>query len=117
MILIELVMWNSGDANCKQEDFKFDDEALSIIARKSDGSLRDSLTILLFVSFTTKYYNRKNIELLNVLDNESFLKLSQNIINCDLIPTLIQFNEICDKGYNEKEFLTGLANHFKYSYS
>ena len=100
---------------CKQEDFKFDDEALSIIARKSDGSLRDSLTILdRIVSFTNKNITtEKTSELLNVLDNESFLKLSQSIINCDLIPTLIQFNEICDKGYNEKEFLTGLANHFR----
>ncbi len=100
---------------CKQENFKFDDEALSIIARKSDGSLRDSLTILdRIVSFTNKNITtEKTSELLNVLDNESFLKLSQNIINCDLIPTLIQFNEICDKGYNEKEFLTGLANHFR----
>ena len=100
---------------CKQEDFKFDDEALSIIARKSDGSLRDSLTILdRIVSFTNKNITtEKTSELLNVLDNESFLKLSQNIINCELIPTLIQFNEICDKGYNEKEFLTGLANHFR----
>ena len=100
---------------CKQESFKFDDEALSIIARKSDGSLRDSLTILdRIVSFTNKNITtEKTSELLNVLDNESFLKLSQNIINCELIPTLIQFNEICDKGYNEKEFLTGLANHFR----
>ena len=100
---------------CKKENFKFDDEALSIIARKSDGSLRDSLTILdRIVSFTNKNITtEKTSELLNVLDNESFLKLSQNIINCELIPTLIQFNEICDKGYNEKEFLTGLANHFR----
>ena len=100
---------------CKKEDFKFDDEALSIIARKSDGSLRDSLTILdRIVSFTNKNITTvKTSELLNVLDNESFLKLSQNIINCELIPSLIQFNEICDKGYNEKEFLTGLANHFR----
>jgi len=100
---------------CKQEDFKFDDEALSIIARKSDGSLRDSLTILdRIVSFTNKNITtEKTSELLNVLDNESFLKLSQNIINCDLIPSLVQFNEICEKGYNEKEFLTGLANHFR----
>ena len=100
---------------CKKENFKFDDEALSIIARKSDGSLRDSLTILdRIVSFTNKNITtEKTSELLNVLDNESFLKLSQNIINCELIPSLVQFNEICDKGYNEKEFLTGLANHFR----
>ena len=100
---------------CKEEDFKFDEEALSIIAKKSDGSLRDSLTILdRIVSFTNKNINtEKTSELLNVLDNESYLNLSKNIINHKLIPVLIQFNQICDKGYNEKEFLTGLANHFR----
>ena len=100
---------------CRKEEFKYDDEAISIIARKSDGSLRDSLTILdRIVSFTNKKITtEKTSELLNVLDNESFLKLSENIIKNNLIPVLIQFNEICDKGYNEKEFLTGLANHFR----
>ena len=100
---------------CTKEEFKYDDEAISIIARKSDGSLRDSLTILdRIVSFTNKNITtKKTSELLNVLDNESFLKLSENIIKNNLIPVLIQFNEICDKGYNEKEFLTGLANHFR----
>ena len=100
---------------CTKEEFKYDDEAISIIARKSDGSLRDSLTILdRIVSFTNKKITtEKTSELLNVLDNESFLKLSENIIKNNLIPVLIQFNEICDKGYNEKEFLTGLANHFR----
>ena len=40
---------------CNQENFKFDEQAISIIARKSDGSLRDSLTILdRIVSFTNK---------------------------------------------------------------
>ena len=100
---------------CTKEEFKYDEEAISIIARKSDGSLRDSLTILdRIVSFTNKNITtEKTSELLNVLDNESFLKLSENIIKNNLIPVLIQFNEICDKGYNEKEFLTGLANHFR----
>tara|TARA_B100001173_G_scaffold214928_1_gene185576 strand:- start:64 stop:1740 length:1677 start_codon:yes stop_codon:yes gene_type:complete len=100
---------------CTKEEFKYENEAISIIARKSDGSLRDSLTILdRIVSFTNKNITtKKTSELLNVLDNESFLKLSENIINNELIPVLIQFNEICDKGYNEKEFLTGLANHFR----
>ena len=100
---------------CKKEKIKFEEEAISIIARKSDGSMRDSLTILdRIVSFTNKnIITEKTSELLNVLDNESFLKLSENIINHDLIPVLIQFNQICDRGYNEKEFLTGLANHFR----
>ena len=100
---------------CNQENFKFDEQAISIIARKSDGSLRDSLTILdRIVSFTNKNITiEKTSELLNVLDNESFLNLSENIINNNLIEVLIQFNQICERGYNEKEFLSGLANHFR----
>ena len=31
----------------------------------------------------------------------------------DLIPTLTLFNEICEKGFNEKDFLIGLASHFR----
>lgn len=31
---------------CKQENIKFDDEALDIIARRADGSVRDSLSLL-----------------------------------------------------------------------
>ena len=100
---------------CKKEDFKFDEEAISIISRKSDGSLRDSLTILdRVVSYTNKNITtEKTSSLLNILDNESFLKISENIINGDLIPVLTLFNEICEKGFNEKDFLTGLASHFR----
>ena len=100
---------------CKKEDFKFEQEAISIISRKSDGSLRDSLTILdRVVSYTNKNITtEKTSSLLNLLDNESFLKISENIINGDLIATLTLFNEICEKGFNEKDFLTGLASHFR----
>ena len=100
---------------CKKEDFKFEEEAISIISRKSDGSLRDSLTILdRVVSYTNKNITtEKTSSLLNILDNESFLKISEYIINGDLIPVLTLFNEICEKGFNEKDFLTGLASHFR----
>ena len=100
---------------CKKEDFKFEEEAISIISRKSDGSLRDSLTILdRVVSYTNKNITtEKTSSLLNILDNESFLKISENIINGDLIPVITLFNEICEKGFNEKDFLTGLASHFR----
>ena len=100
---------------CKKEDFKFEEEAISIISRKSDGSLRDSLTILdRVVSYTNKNITtEKTSSLLNILDNESFLKISENIINGDLIQVLTLFNEICEKGFNEKDFLTGLASHFR----
>ena len=100
---------------CEKEGFIYENDAISIIAKKSDGSLRDSLTILdRIVSFTNKNIStEKTSKILNILDNESFLKLSKNIIHKRLIPVLLQFNEISEKGYNEKDFLTGLANHFR----
>ena len=100
---------------CKKEGFEFEDEAVSIISRKSDGSLRDSLTILdRIVSFTNKNITtEKTSALLNILDNESYLNISKNIFEKDLISSIISFNKICEKGFNEKDFLTGLASHFR----
>ena len=100
---------------CKKEGFEFEDEAVSIISRKSDGSLRDSLTILdRIVSFTNKNITtEKTSALLNILDNESYLNISKNIFENDLISSIISFNKICEKGFNEKDFLTGLASHFR----
>ena len=100
---------------CKKEGFEYEDEAISIISRKSDGSLRDSLTILdRIVSFTNKNITtEKTSALLNILDNESYLNISKNIFEKDLISSIISFNKICEKGFNEKDFLTGLASHFR----
>jgi len=100
---------------CKKEGFKFEDEAVSIISRKSDGSLRDSLTILdRIVSFTNKNITtEKTSALLNILDNESYLNISKKIFEKDLISSIISFNQICEKGFNEKDFLTGLASHLR----
>ena len=100
---------------CKKEGFEFEDEAVSIISKKSDGSLRDSLTILdRIVSFTNKNITtEKTSALLNILDNESYLNISKNIFEKDLISSIISFNKICEKGFNEKDFLTGLASHFR----
>ena len=100
---------------CKKEGFEFEDEAISIISRKSDGSLRDSLTILdRIVSFTNKNITtEKTSALLNILDNESYLNISKKIFEKDLISSIISFNQICEKGFNEKDFLRGLASHFR----
>ena len=52
---------------CKKEGFEFEDEAVSIISRKSDGSLRDSLTILdRIVSFTNKNITTEKLSLIHI---------------------------------------------------
>jgi DNA polymerase-3 subunit gamma/tau len=100
---------------CNKEDFKFQDEALEIIAKKSDGSLRDSLTILdRVVNFTNKNISLKETSsILNVLDIETYVKIVDKIINGFSVEAILSFNVLSDKGFNEKEFLIGLADHFR----
>ena len=100
---------------CNKEEVTFEDEALNIIAKKSDGSLRDSLTILdRVVSFTNKKISLKETSaILNVLDDETYIKIVDNTINGFLVKVITIFNELSDKGFDEKEFMIGLANHFR----
>jgi len=100
---------------CKKEGFEFDNEAISIISRKSEGSMRDSLTILdRIVSYTNKNITtEKTSGLLNILDNESYLKISKKIFEKDLISSIVLFNQTSEKGFNEKDFLNGLASHLR----
>ena len=100
---------------CNKEEVTFEDEALNIIAKKSDGSLRDSLTILdRVVSFTNKNISLKETSsILNVLDDETYVDIVNNTINGFLVEVITIFNELSDKGFDEKEFMIGLANHFR----
>ena len=83
---------------CKKEEVKFEDEALNIIAKKSDGSLRDSLTILdRVVSFTNKNISLKETSsILNVLDDETYVDIVNNTINGFLVEVITIFNELSD---------------------
>ena len=100
---------------CIKEGVKFEDQALRIIAKKSDGSLRDSLTILdRVVNFTNKSISLKETSsLLNILDNETYIEIVDKIINGLLAEVIELFNELSNKGFDEKEFLIGLANHYR----
>ena len=100
---------------CVKEGVKFEDQALRIIAKKSDGSLRDSLTILdRVVNFTNKSISLKETSsILNILDNETYIEIVDKIINGLLAEVIEVFNELSNKGFDEKEFLIGLANHYR----
>ncbi len=100
---------------CIKEGVKFEDQALRIIAKKSDGSLRDSLTILdRVVNFTNKSITLKDTSsILNILDNETYIEIVDKIINGLLAEVIEIFNKLSNKGFDEKEFLIGLANHYR----
>ncbi len=99
----------------KSEGYNYEPKAISIIAKKAYGSLRDSLTILdRVINYTNgNITTEKTSQILNILDVDNYLEFSELILKNDLSKTILKFNDIYSKGFNEKDFMEGLAEHFR----
>lgn len=99
----------------KSEGYNYEPKAVSIIAKKAFGSLRDSLTILdRVINYTNGNITlEKTSQILNILDTDTYLEISDLILKSELNNSIIKFNEISDKGFGEKDFLEGLVEHFR----
>ena len=100
---------------CKKENIEFELAALNLIARKSDGSMRDSLTIL---DRVVNYSNNKILIketsiLLNVIDEGKYLEIVQKTQNGNLVNAIEIFNKLSDSGIDEKEFMIGLIEYYR----
>ena len=85
-----------------QENVTVETEALNIIAQKADGGMRDALSIFdQTVSYTAGNVTYKAvIDNLNVLDYEYYFKLTNAILDGNVIDCLIIVNEILNKGFD-----------------
>ena len=99
----------------KSEGYNYESKAVSIIAKKAYGSLRDSLTILdRVINYTNGNITlEKTSQILNILDTDTYIELSDFILKAELNNAILRFNEISDKGFGEKDFLEGLVEHFR----
>ena len=100
---------------CKKENIEFELPALNLIAKKSDGSMRDSLTIL---DRVVNYSNSKILItetsiLLNVIDDDKYLEIVQKTQNGNLVNAIEIFNKLSDSGIDEKEFMIGLIEYYR----
>src|SRR5438270_7372595 len=85
----------------KKEKFKAEDTALQLIAQKSEGCMRDALSILdKIVSFTGGNVNYENtIEHLNILDADYYFRLMDSMLNQDLAGAMLLYDDIDKKGF------------------
>lgn len=99
----------------KSENITAEPEALTVIAQKADGAMRDALSIFdQIVSFSgNEITYAKAIANLNVLDYDYFFKLTQSFLDENTGDALLIFNDILDKGFDGQHFLSGLSKHFR----
>ena len=97
------------------EGINCEHEALRIIAQKSDGCMRDALSLFdQMVSFTQGDLTySKVIESLNVLDYEYYFRLTQNMLLGETAQALLLFNNILSRGFEGNIFIEGAASHFR----
>lgn len=98
-----------------KENVTADEEALNILAQKSDGALRDALSLFdQMVSFSGNTITYKNvIENLNVLDYDYFFKITEQLLQGDSSAVLLTLNEIIDNGFDGQHLITGFGNHLR----
>lgn len=99
----------------QKENINTEHEALRIIAQKSDGCMRDALSLFdQMASFTQGdlTYN-KVIESLNVLDYEYYFRLTDFILEGKVPQSLLLFNDVLNKGFEGNIFIEGAASHFR----
>lgn len=99
----------------EKEGIEYDSEALRIIAQKSDGCMRDALSLFdQTASFTQGQLTySKVIESLNILDYEYYFRLTDYIIDGNTSQALLLFNEILSKGFEGNTFIEGVAAHMR----
>ena len=99
----------------EQQGVDAEEDALHIIAQKSDGALRDALSMFdRVVSYSGKKLTRKAVtENLNVLDYDTFFKTTDLILESKIPELLLLFNSILAKGFEGHHFINGLASHFR----
>lgn len=98
-----------------QEKVTVEPEALNVIAQKSDGGMRDALSIFdQVVSFCGNNITYKDvIENLNVLDYDYYFRLVTAFLQGDVPQAMMIFNEILNKGFDANHFVSGLSSHLR----
>ena len=100
---------------CKKENIEAEEKALSLIARNSQGALRDALSILdQCISFGNEKIEYNDvIELLGTVNIDELFELSQSIIDENTKKSLEILNEFIIWGKDIRNLINDLIDHFR----
>ena len=100
---------------CDKENIKAEKAALQVIAQKSEGCMRDALSIMdKIASFTNgELTYRETLEHLNILDDEYYFKLMDCMQQQDLASSMLLYDDINRKGFEGDLVLNGFAEFIR----
>ena len=100
---------------CNEENIEVEEKALNLIARNSQGALRDALSILdQCISFSDNKIEYKDaVELLGTVNIEQLFEMAQSIIDQDTKRSLQILNEFVVWGKDIRNLINDLIDHFR----
>lgn len=99
----------------EKEGISYEEEALSVIAEKADGGMRDALSIFDQVaSFSQGNITyQKVIEDLNVLDADNYFQLVDLALQNKVSDMMLLLNKVINNGFDGGHLISGLASHVR----
>lgn len=99
----------------EKEGVTAESDALHVIAQKADGALRDALSIFdQIVTFSGSNVTYEQvIQNLNILDYDYYFRIVDCALREDIPAALLLLNDIVEKGFDQHNFVVGLADHYR----
>ena len=95
----------------KKEEIMIDEEAISLVAKHSEGGLRDAESLLDQVSLLPPPITQSNIiQLIGAVPEEELLQVAKSLTNKDPKSILIICNRLINKGKEPIAILQGIAS-------
>lgn len=99
----------------QKESVIIDESVLHLIAEKADGGLRDALSmfdqLISFSGGTVTY--EKAVDMLSILDIDTFFKLTDAALDANVTQTLLTVNDILNQGFDGSLIIGGYADHIR----
>lgn len=98
---------------CRTDQIEFEDEALGIIARRAEGSVRDSLSLLdQVISFTGDRLTKQDtLDVIGEVRLDLYFRAIDLVISASMEEAFLLDEELSSSGTDPKDFLSGLERY------
>lgn len=98
-----------------KEKIKINEDAVFILARKADGSVRDALSLLdQVIAYGSKEIEKEVVEkILGIVDQQILFELTDIIAKKDAQKGLSLLSQLIDSGVDLQDFVSGFLEHLR----